>query len=114
MERPFDTILRQAYGSLEKTEKKFIFNFNQNDKILVWIVGFSITAITLIVSKIADLNKTYDNGILKNRFVITYYHCDKWNTISDFCSFVYDKISKQNVFSGRRLFERENYANRNN
>ena len=70
MERPFDTILRQAYGSLEKTEKKFIFNFNQNDKILVWIVGFSITAITLIVSKIADLNKTYDNGILRTALLL--------------------------------------------
>ena len=70
MERPFDTILRQAYGSLEKAEKNFIFNFNQNDKILVWIVGFSITAITLIVSKLADLNKTYDNGILKTSLLL--------------------------------------------
>jgi hypothetical protein len=70
MERPFDTILRQAYNSLEKTEKNFIFNFNQNDKILVWIVGFSITGITLIVSKITDLNKTYDNGVLKTALLL--------------------------------------------
>lgn len=70
MERPFDTILRQAYSTLEKTEKNFVFNFNQNDKILVWIVGFSITAITLIVFKIADLNKTYDNGILKTALLL--------------------------------------------
>lgn len=65
MEKPFDTILRKVYGNLEKTEKNFILNFNQNDKILVWIVGFSVTALTLIVSKITDLNKTYDKGILK-------------------------------------------------
>jgi hypothetical protein len=70
MERPFDTILRIAYGTLEKTEKNFIFNFNQNDKILVWIVGFSITALTLIVSKIADLSKTYESETLKTALLL--------------------------------------------
>ena len=70
MERPFDTILRNAYGTLEKTEKNFIFNFNQNDKILVWIVGFSITALTLIVSKIADLSKTYESETLKTALLL--------------------------------------------
>ena len=43
MERPFDARLRQTYGALEKTKANFIFNFSQNDKILVWIVGFSVT-----------------------------------------------------------------------
>ena len=71
MERPFDTILRNAYGTLEKIEKNFIFNFNQNDKILVWIVGFAITALTLIVSKIVDLSKTYESGTLKTALLLS-------------------------------------------
>lgn len=70
MERPFDTVLGQVFGTLEKTERNFIFNFNQNDKILVWIVGFSITAITLIITKITDLSKTYSNGILKTALLL--------------------------------------------
>jgi hypothetical protein len=40
MERPFDARLRLVYETLEKTKENFIFNFSQNDKILVWIVGF--------------------------------------------------------------------------
>lgn len=70
MERPFDTIIRNANNTLEKTKENFIFNFNQNDKILVWVVGFSITALTLIISKITDLNKTYDNRILKTALLL--------------------------------------------
>lgn len=70
MERPFDTVVKAAHGTLEKTEKNYIFRFNQNDKILVWIVGFSITAITLIVSNTTDLNKAYRSDILKTALLL--------------------------------------------
>ncbi|QCX01412.1 hypothetical protein FGM00_15335 [Aggregatimonas sangjinii] len=65
MERPFDTRLRQTYGTLEKTKANFVFNFQQNDKILVWIVGFAVTAISLIISNISDINKIYSECILR-------------------------------------------------
>lgn len=65
MERPFDTRLKLVYETLEKTKENFIFNFNQNDKILVWIVGFSVTAISLIISKISDISENYSDYILK-------------------------------------------------
>lgn len=65
MERPFDTRLRHTYDSLEKSKENFIFNFNQNDKILVWIVGFSVTAISLIISNVAKTSETYSACILK-------------------------------------------------
>jgi hypothetical protein len=65
MERPFDTRLRLVYETLEKTKENFIFNFSQNDKILVWIVGFSVTAISIIISKISDISESYSSCILK-------------------------------------------------
>ena len=65
MERPFDSRLRLVYETLEKTKQNFIFNFNQNDKILVWIVGFSVTAISLIISKISNIGENYSMCILK-------------------------------------------------
>ncbi len=65
MERPFDTRLRQTYDSLEKSKENFIFNFNQNDKILVWIVGFCVTAISLIISNVAKISDSYSACILK-------------------------------------------------
>ncbi|WP_282074830.1 hypothetical protein [Maribacter aquivivus] len=65
MERPFESQLKLSRNSLEKTRVNFIFNFNQNDKILVWIVGFSVTAISLIISKISNINEVYSNSTLK-------------------------------------------------
>lgn len=65
MERPFDTRLRQTYDSLEKSKENFIFNFNQNDKVLVWIVGFCVTAISLIISNVAKISDSYSACILK-------------------------------------------------
>lgn len=70
MERPFDTRLRQTYETLEKTKENLIFNFSQNDKILVWIVGFGATAISLIVSKITDINDNYSEYILKSVLIL--------------------------------------------
>jgi hypothetical protein len=70
MERPFDTRLRLVYETLEKTKENFIFNFNQNDKILVWIVGFSVTAISVIISKISDISENYSAYILKTILIL--------------------------------------------
>jgi len=70
MESPFDTRLRLVYETLEKTKENFIFNFNQNDKILVWIVGFSVTAISLIISKISNISETYSAYILKTVLIL--------------------------------------------
>lgn len=65
MERPFNTRLRQTYEALEKSQENFIFNFNQTDKILVWVIGFSVTAISLIISNIGKISDNYSTCILK-------------------------------------------------
>lgn len=65
MERPFDSRLKSVYETLEKTKENFIFNFNQIDKILVWIVGFSVTAISIIISKISEISENYSSSLLK-------------------------------------------------
>lgn len=65
MERPFDTRLRQTYETLEKSKENFIFNFNQNDKILIWVVGFCVTAISLIISNAGKISDNYSVCILK-------------------------------------------------
>ena len=81
MERPFDTRLRQTYGALEKIHANFIFNFGQNDKILVWIVGFSVAAISLIVSKISVVTENYSVSILKTVLILL--------TTSIICGIIY-------------------------
>jgi hypothetical protein len=65
MKRPLEVLTKVHLENLTETKENIIFNFNQIDKILVWIVGFSITAISLIVSNIAGLNSNFETHILK-------------------------------------------------
>ncbi len=68
MERPFYTILRTASSAMDKTKENLIFTFNQNDKIIIWIVGFSITAISLIISNAVNL--PYTKPVLKTILIL--------------------------------------------
>ena len=48
MKRPFDFITELSLKTLNKSKENFIYNYEQLDKILVWIIGFSIAAISII------------------------------------------------------------------
>lgn len=65
MKRPFDvvrgTILRNIISSKETSK----FLFEHSDKLLVWIVGFSIGGITIIVTNLTELNKSFTHFDLK-------------------------------------------------
>lgn len=60
MKRPFDFVTELSLRNLNKSKENLIYNFEQLDKILVWIIGFSIGAISLIVSNIVDLKTVYN------------------------------------------------------
>lgn len=70
MENPFTTRLKQSYNVIEKTQENFIFNFNQMDKILVWVVGFCVVGITIIVSEITKLAEVYSSSSLKTVLIL--------------------------------------------
>lgn len=65
MQRPFEHRLKIMLAILEKSQKNFIYIFEKIDSILAWVVGFSITGISLIISKISDFNKNYCTCIVK-------------------------------------------------
>ena len=70
MKNPFEQRLELHYSVLEKTQQNFIFNFTQMDKILVWIVGFNVTGIGIIVSKVSSLSTVYGNSLLKTILIL--------------------------------------------
>ncbi|MFN4151227.1 MAG: hypothetical protein ACK4IX_09810 [Candidatus Sericytochromatia bacterium] len=65
MKRPFDFVTELSLKTLNKSKENFIYNFEQLDKILIWILGFSIGAISLIVSNIIDLKIIYCSSLIK-------------------------------------------------
>ena len=70
MKRPFDFVTELSLKTLNKSKDNFIYNFEQLDKILVWIIGFSIGAISLIVSNITDLKTVYCCCVIKQILIL--------------------------------------------
>jgi len=70
LERPFDYFTKIFFENIEKANDNFIFNFNHTDKILVWIVGFSIAGLSLIVSSLSELEKSYNQLSIRTILIL--------------------------------------------
>lgn len=64
MKRPFEHLTELSLEAVKKTAENSKFYFNQFDQILVWIVGFSITAISIIVSDFTSISGVLSKTIL--------------------------------------------------
>lgn len=65
MQTPFDSLTASVFDYVQNQKEHFKYVFNYIDRVLVWIVGFSIAAISAIVAKLADLSENYDSSLLK-------------------------------------------------
>ena len=59
MKTPFDSILEDTYEELEESKKDTLFIISYMDKIIVWLVGFSVVGITFIISNSRLINQTF-------------------------------------------------------
>ena len=59
MKRPFESITETFSNSLERVRENQIKNFENAEKLLVWIVGFSIGGISIIFSNLTTINQSY-------------------------------------------------------
>lgn len=65
LRNPSDFIIESFRRNIEVQTKAVQFAFQQADKILTWLIGFSITILTLILSKFSSINSTYPNLLVK-------------------------------------------------
>jgi len=70
MKRPFETVKEVFFDSLEKTRENNKFIFEHSDKFMVWIVGFSIGGLSLIVINLSKFDKTFSYILLKSILVL--------------------------------------------
>lgn len=59
MERPFESITKTFFNSLEKVRENQKTNFANSEKFMIWIVGFAIGGISIIASKSTSLNNNF-------------------------------------------------------
>jgi len=70
MKRPFDTVKEIFADNLERSREDTKFMFEQADKFMVWIVGFSIGGLSLIVSNIINLDKKFNYYSIKSILIL--------------------------------------------
>jgi hypothetical protein len=72
MKRPFESIRETFSNSLERVRENQIKNFENAERLLVWIVGFSIGGISIIFSNITTINQSYCEGDIR---IVLYSLC---------------------------------------
>ncbi len=65
MKSPYDAIVEVMRNNLDKQSENQRNNFNNIDKYMIWIVGFSSGAVALIVSNLTSFNKIFPHQLIK-------------------------------------------------
>lgn len=70
MKRPFDTVREAIFELMQNHKQHSKELIEQIDKLLLWVVGFSIGGLSLIVSNLATFSKGFNYGILKSILIL--------------------------------------------
>lgn len=65
MKEPFDEIIDIYSENLERVRENQLRNFENSEKFMLWIVGFSIGGLSLIISNFTSFHNHYDSKIIK-------------------------------------------------
>ena len=65
MKRPFDIVRQMFLKNLARTRENSKFNFEQSDKFMVWIVGFSIGGLSLIATNLTQFSEAFNHNTIK-------------------------------------------------
>jgi hypothetical protein len=65
MKRPFDTVRQMFLKNLSKTRENSRSNFEQLDKFMVWIVGFSIGGVSILATNLSQFTRAYNHDLVK-------------------------------------------------
>jgi hypothetical protein len=70
MKRPSDTIRDFCFDNLEKSLENQRFNFSNSEKFMLWIVGFSIGGLSIIVTNLTEFNQIFKYSITKTVLIL--------------------------------------------
>lgn len=62
MKRPFESVIEYAAENFEHSIENSKFIFEHTDKIITWLIGFSVTGIWLIISEFESSDNSHLNG----------------------------------------------------
>jgi hypothetical protein len=65
MKRPYENIKQIFFENLDKVKENQRFNYKFLDKYMIWVVGFSITGLGIIVTNLTGFSTAFDHCVLK-------------------------------------------------
>lgn len=65
MKRPFEVVTETILENLDKLKENQRYNFNNSEKFMLWIVGFSIGGLSIIVTNLTQFNQSFNHSIIK-------------------------------------------------
>lgn len=65
MKRPFDIVKETFFENLDKIKENQRYNFSNSEKYMVWVVGFAIGGLSIIVTNLTEFNQTYSHCVIK-------------------------------------------------
>lgn len=65
MKRPFETVTETFFENLDKLKENQRYNFNNSEKFMLWIVGFSIGGLSIIVTNLTQFNQSFSHSSLR-------------------------------------------------
>lgn len=57
MKRPFEFVRETFFENLDKIRENQRYNFNNSEKFMIWIVGFSIGGLSIIVTNMTNFGQ---------------------------------------------------------
>jgi hypothetical protein len=65
MKRPFETVTETFFENLDKLKENQRYNFANSERFMIWIVGFSIGGLSIIVTNLTQFNQSFSHCIVK-------------------------------------------------
>ena len=70
MKRPYEAIKEMFFENLTQLRENQKYNFSNSEKFMIWLVGFSIGGLSLIVTHLTEFNELYSRNIIKTVLVL--------------------------------------------
>ncbi len=70
MKRPFEFVMDTFFEGLANQKENQRLNFNNSEKFMVWIVGFSIGGLSITVTNLAQFSSSFDHFTIKTILIL--------------------------------------------
>ena len=70
MKRPYETVKEIFFENLTQLRENQKYNFSNSEKYMVWIVGFSVGGLSIIVTHLTEFNDLYSRNIIKTTLIL--------------------------------------------